>query len=84
MNQRIGADTLYGMNADTAGGVSKPSKQPKDKPAKKKKKMKTSTVGTMMNMGGLNMGGMSNDVQYMSYGGIFQHMFMGGLVKYRV
>ena len=77
---QVGADTLYGMNA-AAGGVSKPSKQPKAKPAKKKKKMKTSTVGTMMNMGGLNMGGMSNDVQYMSYGGPVQHMFMGGLVK---
>ena len=77
---QVGADTLYGINA-AAGGVSKPSKQPKAKPAKKKKKMKTSTVGTMMNMGGLNMGGMSNDVQYMSYGGPVQHMFMGGLVK---
>ena len=77
---QVGADTLYGMNA-AAGGVSKPSKQPKAKPAKKKKKMKTSTVGTMMNMGGLNMGGMSNDVQYMSYGGPVQHMFLGGLVK---
>ena len=76
---QVGADTLYGMNA-AAGGVSKPSKQPKAKSAKKKK-MKTSTVGTMMNMGGLNMGGMSNDVQYMSYGGPVQHMFMGGLVK---
>ena len=77
---QVGADTLYGINA-AAGGVSKPSKQPKAKPAKKKKKMKTSTVGTMMNMGGLNMGGMSNDVQYMTYGGPVQHMFMGGLVK---
>ena len=76
---QVGADTLYGMNA-AAGGVSKPSKQPKAKSAKKKK-MKTSTVGTMMNMGGLNMGGMSNDVQYMSYGGPVQHMFLGGLVK---
>ena len=33
------------------------------KPAKKKK-MKTSTVGTMMNMGGLKMGGMTNNMSY--------------------
>jgi len=78
---RVGADTLYGINA-AAGGVGKSSQKKKSKPAKKSKpKMKTSTVGTMMNMGGLNMGGMSNDVQYMSYGGPVQHMFMGGLVK---
>ena len=51
---RIGADTLYGMNA-AAGGVGKPSQQPEAKPAKKKK-MKTSTVGTMMNMGGVEDG----------------------------
>ena len=56
---QIGADTLYGMNA-AAGGVGKPSQQ---KPAKKKK-MKTSTVGTMMNMGGLKMGGMTNNISY--------------------
>ena len=86
---QIGADTLYGMNA-AAGGVGKPSQQ---KPAKKKKK-KTSTVGTMMNLGGLKMGGMTNNmsyggggmvnnVQYMKLGGQVpvQHMFMGGLVK---
>ena len=64
---QVGADTLYGMNA-AAGGAGKPGN--------KKKKMKTSTVGTMM-----NLGGMSNDVQYMSYGGPVQHMFLGGLVK---
>jgi len=88
---QIGADTLYGMNA-AAGGVGKPSQQPK--PAKKKKKMKTSTVGTMMNMGGLKMGGMTNNmsyggggmvnnVQYMKLGGQVpvQNFFMGGLVK---
>ena len=75
---QVGADTLYGMNA-AAGGVGKPSQQPKAKPARKK--MKTSTVGTMMNMGGLKMGGMSSDVKYMSYGGPVQHMFLGGLVK---
>ena len=86
---QVGADTLYGMNA-AAGGVGRPSQQ---KPAKKKKK-KTSTVGTMMNMGGLKMGGMTNNmsyggggmvnnVQYMKLGGQVpvQHMFMGGLVK---
>ena len=88
--KNIGADTLYGLNA-AAGGVGKSSSQ---KQAKKKKKMKTSTVGTMMNMGGLNMGGMTNNmsyggggmvnnVQYMKLGGQVpvQHMFMGGLVK---
>ena len=86
---QIGADTLYNMNA-AAGGVGKPSQQ---KPAKKKKK-KTSTVGTMMNLGGLKMGGMTNNMsyggggmvdntQYMKLGGQVpvQHMFMGGLVK---
>ena len=56
---QVGADTLYGMNA-AAGGVGKPSQQ---KPAKKKK-MKTSTVGTMMNLGGLKMGGMTNNMSY--------------------
>ena len=76
---QVGADTLYGMNA-AAGGTSKPKSGKATAPTKRKK-MKTSTVGTMMNMGGLNMGGMSNDVQYMSYGGPVQHMFMGGLVK---
>ena len=72
----IGADTLYGLNA-AAGGVGKPQ----DQPPPKKKKMKTSTVGTMMNMGGLKMGGMTNNAQYMSYGGPVQHMFLGGMVK---
>ena len=66
---QVGADTLYGMNA-AAGGAGKPGK--------KKKKMKTSTVGTMMNLGGMVN---NNNVQYMSYGGPVQHMFMGGLVK---
>ena len=75
---QIGADTLYGMNA-AAGGVSKPSQQPK--PAKKKK-MKTSTVGTMMNLGGLKMGGMTNNMSYAGGGQVpVQNYFMGGLVK---
>ncbi len=75
---QIGADTLYGMNA-AAGGVGKPSQQPK--PAKKKK-MKTSTVGTMMNMGGLKMGGMTNNMSYAGGGQVpVQNYFMGGLVK---
>ena len=73
----IGVDTLYGLNA-AAGGVGKPSQQ---KPAKKKK-MKTSTVGTMMNMGGLKMGGMTNNISYAGGGQVpVQNYFMGGLVK---
>ena len=75
---QVGADTLYGMNA-AAGGVGKPSQQPK--PAKKKK-MKTSTVGTMMKMGGLKMGGMTNNMSYAGGGQVpVQNYFMGGLVK---
>ena len=75
---RVGADTLYNINA-AAGGVGKPSQQ---KPAKKKKKMKTSTVGTMMNMGGLKMGGMTNNMSYAGGGQVpVQNYFMGGLVK---
>ena len=86
---QVGADTLYNINA-AAGGVGKPSQQ---KPAQKKK-MKTSTVGTMMNMGGMKMGGMTNNMTYMSKGGMTNNMsyagggqvpvqnyFMGGLVK---
>jgi hypothetical protein len=75
--KNIGADTLYGLNA-AAGGVGKPSQQ---KPAKKKK-MKTSTVGTMINMGGLKMGGMTNNMSYAGGGQVpVQNYFMGGLVK---
>ena len=67
------------MNA-AAGGVGKPSQQPKAKPAKKK--MKTSTVGTMMKMGGLKMGGMTNNMSYAGGGQVpVQNYFMGGLVK---
>ena len=77
---QVGADTLYGMNA-AAGGVGKPSQQPKAKRAKKKK-MKTSTVGTMMNMGGLKMGGMTNNMSYAGGGQVpVQNFFLGGLVK---
>ena len=75
--KNIGADTLYGLNA-AAGGVGKPSQQ---KPTKKKK-MKTSTVGTMMNLGGLKMGGMTNNMSYAGGGQVpVQNYFMGGLVK---
>ena len=75
---QIGADTLYGINA-AAGGVGKPSQQ--NQPAKKKK-MKTSTVGTMMKMGGLKMGGMTNNMSYAGGGQVpVQNYFMGGLVK---
>ena len=78
--KNIGADTLYGLNA-AAGGVGKPSQQPKAKRVKKKK-MKTSTVGTMMNMGGLKMGGMTNNMSYAGGGQVpVQNYFMGGLVK---
>ena len=77
---QVGADTLYGMNA-AAGGVGKPSQKPKAKPAKKKK-MKTSTVATMMNMGGLKMGGMTNNMSYAGGGQVpVQNFFMGGLVN---
>ena len=76
---QVGADTLYGMNA-AAGGVGKPSQQPKAKPAKKK--MKTSTVGTMMKMGGLKMGGMTNNMSYAGGGQVpVQNYFLGGPVK---
>ena len=77
---QVGADTLYGINA-AAGGVSKPSQQPK--PAKKKK-MKTSPVGTMMNMGGMKMGGMTNNMTYMGKGGMANntsYMKEGGMIN---
>jgi len=67
---RVGADTLYGMNA-AAGGTGKPKSG--KAPAKKKPKAKISTVGTMMNMGGLNMGGMSGDVQSYKFGGMVRN-----------
>ena len=41
--------------------------------------MKTSTVGTMMNMGGLKMGGMTNNMSYAGGGQVpVQNYFMGG------
>ena len=44
--------------------------------------MKTSTVGPMMNMGGLKMGGMTNNMSYAGGGQVpVQNYFMGGLVK---
>ena len=67
---RVGADTLYGMNA-AAGGTGKPKSG--KAPAKKKPKAKISTVGTVMNMGGLNMGGMSGDVQSYKFGGMVRN-----------
>ena len=76
---QVGADTLYNMNA-AAGGVGKPSQQ---KPAKKKK-MKTSTVGTMINMGGMKMGGMTNNMTYMGKGGMANntsYMKEGGMIN---
>ena len=76
---QVGADTLYNMNA-AAGGVGKPSQQ---KPAKKKK-MKTSTVGTMINMGGMKMGGMTNNMTYMGKGGMTNntsYMKEGGMIN---
>ena len=67
---QVGADTLYGMNA-AAGGTGKPKSG--KAPAKKKPKAKISTVGTMMNMGGLKMGGMSGDVQSYKFGGMVRN-----------
>ena len=79
---QIGADTLYNMNA-AAGGVGKPSQQKPAKPMKKSK-MKTSTVGTMMNMGGMKMGGMTNNMTYMGKGGMTNntsYMKEGGMIN---
>ena len=79
---QIGADTLYNMNA-AAGGVGKPSQQKPTKPMKKSK-MKTSTVGTMMNMGGMKMGGMTNNMSYMGKGGMTNntsYMKEGGMIN---
>tara|TARA_R100001509_G_scaffold15892_1_gene8160 strand:- start:48 stop:569 length:522 start_codon:yes stop_codon:yes gene_type:complete len=89
------------MNA-AAGGVGKSNDVPRGpngkpmngKPAKKKSKpkMKTSTVGTMMNMGGFVDNFAMGDYYetfgnvYMNSGGVVQrgdvqHMFLGGMVK---
>ena len=70
------------MNA-AAGGVGKPSQQKPAKPMKKSK-MKTSTVGTMMNMGGMKMGGMTNNMTYMGKGGMTNnnsYMKEGGMIN---
>jgi hypothetical protein len=79
---KVGADTLYNINA-AAGGVGKPSQQEPAKPTKKSK-MKTSTVGTMMNMGGMKMGGMTNNMSYMGKGGMTNntsYMKEGGMIN---
>ena len=94
--KQYGVDTLYGMNS-AAGGVDKSNDVPRGpdgKPMKKKSKpkMKTSTVGTMMNMGGFVDNFAIDDYHqtfgnvYMNRGGVvqrgdIQHMFMGGMVK---
>ena len=69
---RVGADTLYGMNA-AAGGTGKPKSGKAPAAVKRPKKAKISTVGTMMNLGGLNMGGMSGDVQSYKFGGMVRN-----------
>jgi len=80
--KQYGLDSLYAMNA-AAGGASKPSEQP---PARKMKP-KTSTVGTMMNMGGFVNNFTIDDYHqtfgnvYMNRGGEVQHMFLGGMIK---
>ena len=94
--KQYGVDSLYAMNA-AAGGVGKSNDVPRGpdgKPMKKKSKpkMKTSTVGTMMNMGGFVDNFAMDDYHqtfgnvYMNRGGIVQrgdvqHMFLGGMVK---
>ena len=94
--KQYGVDTLYGMNA-AAGGVNKSNdvpRGPNGRPMKKKSKpkMKTSTVGTMMNMGGFVDNFAIDDYHqtfgnvYMNRGGVVQggdvqHMFLGGMVK---
>ena len=69
---------ITGKGKVKGGALKKVGEQ---KPAKKKK-MKTSTVGTMMNLGGLKMGGMTNNMSYAGGGQVpVQNYFMGGLVK---
>jgi len=69
---QYGADALYGMNA-AAGGTGKPKSGKAPDAVKRPKKAKVSTVGTMMNLGGLKMGGMGGDVQYMRFGGMVKN-----------
>ena len=66
---QVGADTLYGMNA-AAGGTGKPKSGKKPAAVQRPKKAKISTVGTMMDIGGLSMGGMRGDVQSYKFGGM--------------
>jgi len=66
---QVGADTLYGMNA-AAGGTSKPKSGKAPAAVQRPKKAKISTVGTMMDLGGLSMGGMRGDVQSYKFGGM--------------
>ena len=80
--KQYGVDTLYGMNA-AAGGVDKSNdvpRGPNGKPMKKKSKpkMKTSTVGTMMNMGGF-VDNFAIDDYHQTFGNVY--MNSGGLVK---
>ena len=66
---QVGADTLYGMNA-AAGGTGKPKSGKAPAAVQRPKKAKISTVGTMMDLGGLSMGGMRGDVQSYKFGGM--------------
>ena len=69
---QVGADTLYGMNA-AAGGTGKPKSSKKPAAVQRPKKAKVSTVGTMMDIGGLSMGGMRTDVQSYKLGGMVRN-----------
>ena len=69
---QVGADTLYGMNA-AAGGTGKPKSGQKPAAVQRPKKAKVSTVGTMMDIGGLSMGGMRTDVQSYKLGGMVRN-----------
>ena len=69
---QVGADTLYGMNA-AAGGTGKPKSGQKPAAVQRPKKAKVSTVGTMMDIGGLSMGGMRTDVQSYKFGGMVKN-----------
>ena len=80
--KQYGVDSLYAMNA-AAGGVGKSNdvaRGPNGKPMKKKSKpkMKTSTVGTMMNMGGF-VDNFAIDDYHQVFGNVY--MNHGGLVK---
>ena len=66
---QVGADTLYNMNA-AAGGTGKPKSGKKPAAVQRPKKAKISTVGTMMDIGGLSMGGMRGDIQSYKFGGM--------------